>query len=115
MKAVWVDGIKFSSLFRRAYDPSLRCVLEESQDTLRYDVSGMEWEISRDGDRTVLHGSSREPVSLDKIYLQGSDGQLMEEMEVLVSEDGVNYTELELTREFDSVDTDRSGFCEGWR
>ncbi len=113
MKAVWVDGIKFSSLFRRAYDPSLRCVLEESQDTLRYDVSGMEWEISRDGDRTVLHGSSREPVSLDKIYLQGSDGQLMEEMEVLVSEDGVNYTELELTREFDSVDTDRSGFCEG--
>lgn len=112
-KAVWVDGVKISSLFRRAYDPSLRSVLEERGDSLRYNVNGMTWETCYEGDETVLHGSSQAELMMDKLFIQGTDGQLMETLQVLVSEDGERYIPLELKQEFASADTDRTAVYQG--
>lgn len=112
-KAVWVDGVKISSLFRRAYDPALRSVLEEDGDSLRYNVNGMAWEMSYEGDETVLHGSSQAELIMDQLFIRGTDGQLMETVEVLVSEDGEHYTLLPLSQEFASAETDRTAVYQG--
>ena len=115
-KAVWVDGIKISSLFRRAYDPALRSVLEENGDVLRYNVNGVTWEMRCEGDETVLHGSSQAELVMDKLFIQearGTDGRLMETVQVLVSEDGEHYTPLELKQEFASAENERTAVYQG--
>ena len=50
---------------------------------------------------------------MDKLFIQGTDGQLMETLQVLVSEDGERYTPLELKQEFASADTDRTAVYQG--
>ena len=115
-KAVWVDGIKISSLFRRAYDPALRSVLEENGDVLRYNVNGVTWEMSCEGGETVLHGSSQAELVMDKLFIQGTRGtdeRLMETLQVLVSEDGEHYTPLELKQEFASAENERTAVYQG--
>lgn len=112
-EAVWVDGVKISSLFRRAYDPTMRTVLEESGDSLRYYVNGMTWEMGYEGDETVLHGSSRAELIMDKLFIQGTDGHLAETLQVLVSEDGEHYTPLELKQEFALAEAERTAVYQG--
>lgn len=112
-KAVWVDGVKISSLFRRAYDPSLRSVLTEEGDRLRYNVNGMVWEMTYEGEETVLHGVSRSELILDRLFIRGTDGPLMETLQIFVSEDGTSFKELALEQDFPSAENERTACYQG--